>query len=244
MHADGRIRLLVLSFALLAAVAPDGSAGAEEAAPERLRDVDRATLSMTYAPGVFEPAYTPPQPGTYELPVIARVTDHPVVGSDGRPTTVFALTGDRLAVVAFIYTSCVDAVGCPISHAVLHRLDRMLANDPVLAKHVTMVTLSFDPDRDTPARMAEQRKLHDPHSDWRFATTHGGAELQALLADFDQQVAKLRYEDGTWSGLFRHVLKVFLLDGRHQVRAIYSTGFLDQALVLNDLKTLAGEPRS
>jgi hypothetical protein len=87
--------------------------------------------------------------------------------------------------------------------------------------------------------MASQRRLHDPRTDWRFATTRGGAELQSLLDDFDQPIAKLRYEDGTWSGLFRHVLKVFLLDGKHQVRAIYSTGFLDQALVLNDLKTLA-----
>jgi hypothetical protein len=45
-----------------------------------------------------------------------------------------------------------------------------------------------------------------------------------------------------WSGLYRHVLKVFLVDGKHRVRAIYSTGFLNQVLVLNDLRTLAGEP--
>ena len=75
------------------------------------------------------------------------------------------------------------------------------------------------PDRDTPERMAAQRKLHDPRTDWRFATTNGGAPLQGLLDDFDQPVAKLRYEDGTWTGLYRHVLKVFLLDPQHRVRA-------------------------
>lgn len=90
--------------------------------------------------------------------------------------------------------------------------------------------------------MAAQRTLHDPRADWRFFTTLGGAELDRLLADFDQPVAKLRYEDGVWSGLYRHVLKVFLVDAKHRVRAIYSTGFLNQALVLNDLRTLAGEP--
>ncbi len=212
---------------------------AETAAPERLQNVDRSTLSYTYEPGVFEPRYTPPAPGTYELPVIARVEDHPLVDADGRATTLFALTGERLAVVAFIYTSCVEAVGCPVSHAVLHGLDRALADDPALATRVRLVTLSFDPDRDTPAQMASQRKLHEPRTDWRFATTAGGADLQRLLDDFDQPIAKLRYEDGTWTGLYRHVLKVFLLDARHRVRAIYSTGFLNQALVLNDLKTLA-----
>jgi cytochrome oxidase Cu insertion factor (SCO1/SenC/PrrC family) len=224
---------------LIAVLGLYGLASAETPAPERLQHVDPSSLSQPYAPGVFEPEYAPPAPGTYELPVIATVKDHPVVGADGRRTTLFALTGGRLAVVAFIYTSCVEAVGCPISHAVLHGLDRALADDPALAKRVTLVTLSFDPDRDTPARMAAQRKLHEPRTDWRFATTNGGPELQRLLDDFDQPVAKLRYEDGTWSGLYRHVLKVFLLDGEHRVRAIYSTGFLNQALVLNDLKTLA-----
>ena len=45
-----------------------------------------------------------------------------------------------------------------------------------------------------------------------------------MLDDFGQPVAKLRYEDGTWTGLFRHVLKVFLLDEQNRVRNIYSTG--------------------
>ncbi len=217
------------------------AARAEVAVPERLQNVDRSTLSFTYEPGVFEPQYTPPAPGTYELPVITSIDDHPLIGSAGDATTLFALTGEHLAVVAFIYTSCVEAVGCPVSHAVLHGLDRALAADPALAKRVRLVTVSFDPDRDTPAQMASQRTLHEPRTDWRFATTAGGAELQSLLDDFDQPVAKLRYEDGKWTGLFRHVLKVFLLDGRHRVRAIYSTGFLNQALVLNDLKTLAAD---
>jgi len=51
-------------------------------------------------------------------------------------------------------------------------------------------------------------------------------------------VAKLRFADGAWSGLFRHVLKVFLLDGQSQVRNVYSVGLLDATLVLNDLRTL------
>jgi hypothetical protein len=86
--------------------------------------------------------------------------------------------------------------------------------------------------------MAATRRLHRPRSDWGFATTRDEAELAPLLADFDQPVAKLRYDDGTWTGLFRHVLKIFLLDRRHQVRNVYSTGFLNSALVLNDVRTL------
>ena len=225
-------RLLAAAGLVLAAV----SAGAGD--DPRLRAVDPAELGYTYGVGAFAPEYAAPAPGSYALPTIDTVTDHPLLGADGRSTTLFALTRGRLAVVAFVYTTCIEAAGCPLSLGVLHRLDRALARDRQLARRVTLVTISFDPARDTPARMAVMRSFHAPESDWRFATTRSEAELQPLLADFDQPVAKLRFADGTWSGLFRHVLKVFLLDGEHRVRNVYSVGLLDATLVLTDLRTL------
>jgi cytochrome c peroxidase len=229
-----RLGLLVLALASIA--------GAEEAAPERLRGVDPQALSATYALGGFVPEYTPPAPGTYTLPVIDTVGDHPLLDADGRATRLFTLTDTRIALVAFVYTACVEAVGCPVSNAVLHQIDRAVADDAALAGEVTLLTVSFDPERDTPEKMARQRTLHAPRSRWLFATGGSEAELRPLLDDFDQPVAKLRFEDGVWTGLFRHVLKVFLLDREHRVRSIYSTGFLHPALVLNDLKTLRAEP--
>jgi len=82
------------------------------------------------------------------------------------------------------------------------------------------------------------RSFHAPASDWRFATTRDEAELQPLLADFDQPVAKLRFADGAWTGLFRHVLKVIVFVGGSLVRNVYSVGQLDATLVLTDLRTL------
>jgi cytochrome c peroxidase len=194
--------------------------------------------AYTFGIGGFAPAYVPPPPGTYELPPIKVVSDHAVLDEDGRETTLFALAGDRLAVVAFVYTTCVEAAGCPISTAALQRLDRAIAEDPVLRGHVTLLTVSFDPERDTPARMAERRRLHAPRGDWRFLTTRDPPMLQPLLDDFGQPVAKLRRADGSWTGLFRHVLKVFLVDGTRRVRNVYSVEFLHPELVLNDLRTI------
>lgn len=211
---------------------------AEEPALDRLRAVDPADAGYTYGVGVFRPEYAPPRPGSYALPTIDTVSDHPLLDNGGNRTGLFALSRDHLTIVAFVYTTCTDAQGCPVSFAVLHALDRALAGDAALARQVRLITISFDPERDTPARMAAMRRLHRPRSDWRFVTTHDEAELAPLLADFDQPVAKLRYDDGTWTGLFRHVLKVFLLDRQHRVRNVYSTGFLDSALVLNDVRTL------
>jgi cytochrome c peroxidase len=198
--------------------------------------------AYTYGVGTFAPAYAPPPAGTYELPPIRTVTDHPVLDEDGRATTLFAVTKDRLAIVAFVYTTCVEAAGCPVSLGVLHRIDRAIADDPELRGAVTLVAASFDPERDTPARMAAERALHAPASDWRFVTTRDEAAVAPLLADFGQGVAKLRAADGSWTGLFRHVLKVFLVDRAGRVRNIYSVGFLHAELVLNDLRTVLRSP--
>jgi cytochrome c peroxidase len=231
------------SFRALAIVFTLAARAAGAADDPRLHAVDPAELSYTYAVGGFVPEYTPPAPGSYALPPIDTVTDHPLLDADGRPTTLFALTRGRLTVVAFVYTTCADTTGCLLSLGVQHRLDRAIAAEAELARRVALVTISFDPERDTPARMAVMRTFHAPRSEWRFATTGSDAELQPLLADFDQPVAKLRFEDGTWTGLFRHVLKVFLLDEQHRVRNVYSVGFFNPTLVLNDLRTLLLESK-
>jgi cytochrome c peroxidase len=218
-------------------------AGAHVDGTDARPHVDPSEAAYTYAVGAFRPEYTPPAPGTYALPPIATISDHPLLDESGTPTRLFDVLRDRVTVVAFVYTTCTEAAGCPVSFAVLHGLDRALAADRELARRVRLVTISFDPERDTPARMASMRRLHGPRGDWRFLTTRDEAALTPLLADFDQPVAKLRYPDGAWTGLFRHVLKVFLVDRAHRVRNVYSTGFLNPALVSNDVKTvlLAGE---
>jgi cytochrome c peroxidase len=200
--------------------------------------LEPSDVAYTYGVGTFVPAYAPPAPGTYELPPIRTLVDHAVLDEDGRETTLRALTSGRLAVVAFVYTTCVEAAGCPVSLSVLQRLDHAIADDAELRGAVTLVAASFDPERDTPARMTAARARHAPAGDWRFVTTRDAAMLAPLLADFGQDAAKLLAADGSWTGLFRHVLKVFLVDRDARVRNIYSVGFIHAELVLNDLRTV------
>lgn len=170
------------------------------------------------------------------------MADHRLLDEDGGERTLSELAGARLAVVAFVYTTCVEAAGCPVSTAVLHRLDRTIAEDAELRDRVALLTVSFDPARDSPARMRAQRDLHQPRGAWRFVTTRDEAMLAPLLADFGQRVEKLTDEDGAFTGVFRHVLKVFLLDPGRRVRNVYSVGFLHADLVLNDLRTVLRRP--
>jgi len=186
----------------------------------------------------LQPQFTPPAPGTYALPAIDTVGDHQFVDSSGRVVSLFGLTKGKVVVVSFMYTSCADVGGCPLAAAVLQQVDRLLSDRPQLAERVTLLSVSFDPERDVPSHLAEVREGLAPHTDWRFLTSASPADLQPVLADFNQPVTKLWQEDGTWSGLFRHVLKVYLLDPDHQVRNIYSTGFFNAQLVLNDIETV------
>jgi cytochrome c peroxidase len=227
-------------------VSPDGTTRNAQRAtrndddPERPR-LDPSDVAYTYTVGPFTADYVAPPAGSYTLPVIERVGDHTLLDSSGQPTNLDALKRDRLAVIAFVYTTCAEAAGCPLAEAIMQRLDRRLADDPALARRVRLLTISFDPERDTPARMASIRDAFSPKTDWAFLTTAGDRQLTPLLDDFGQPIAKLYYEDGTWTGLFRHVLKVFVLDERNQVRNIYSTGLLNPELVMNDVRTLALE---
>lgn len=226
--------LLLLAFPLHAE---------EIAPPERLREIDRSLVSHTYVQGTFSPEFEPPAPGSYALPAIKSVSDHPLVAGDGERTSLFAVKKDRIAVVAFIYTTCAEVTGCPLSQSVMQRVDRTLAGDAAMGREVVLISVSFDPQRDTPERLRTVRSFYEPKTDWSFVTTKDEAELQPLLADFGQTIDKLRFEDGQWSGLFRHVLKVFLLDRGNRVRNIYSVGLLSPQLVLNDARTLAMEDR-
>ncbi len=170
------------------------------------------------------------------LPVIGRVSDHLLLASDGTAADLVAVKKQRIAVVAFVYTNCHEVTGCPFSLGVMQRLDRVIAAEPELAHAVRLITVSFDPTRDGPAKLSALRALHKPKTDWLFATTGSERELEGILADFDQPLAKLLFEDGSWSGVFRHVLKVFLLDAHDEIRNVYSVGFLNPELVIGDLR--------
>jgi cytochrome c peroxidase len=190
------------------------------------------------------PLFEPPAPGSYELPAIGRVSEHVLRDADGRPARLPGLAPGQAAVVAFVYGSCADANGCPLALATLRRLDRHLADAPEdLAGRVRLVTVSFDPDRDRPARMAQIRDHLAPRSDWRFLTAADRDALAPVLGDYGQDVVRLVDADGAEVGLLRHVLRVFLVDDGLRIRNVYSAGLLDERILWNDLRTvLAGSP--
>lgn len=185
--------------------------------------------------------YELPAIGSYELPVIQRVQEHTLLGSTGERAPVLGTSPGGVTLVGFVYLHCSDPTGCPLSMATLQRLDNALAARPRLARRVRLVTVSFDPARDTPQALAALRERMAPRTGWRFLTAASNAALQPVLADFGQDAVPLQTREGHDAALFQHVAKVFLVDAEGGVRNIYSAGFLDHRLLLRDIETVLAE---
>jgi protein SCO1 len=209
-----------------------------------------AVAAWLASAAAHEPARLPaadfiaPAPGTYELQRIMAAPDGEVLGLDGRPQRLDAFTRDRITLLGFIYTTCVDPDGCPRAYQVFDAVHEALVAAPALRERVRLVTLSFDPARDTPSTMrryAGSRARPGPVP-WLFLTTRSARELMPLLEGFGQDV---RYTTDRTSGTPRrelaHVLKVFLMDRAGFVREIYSSEFLYPRAVLADIETLVLE---
>jgi len=185
--------------------------------------------------------FEPPPAGSYELPPIDRVSEHELVDAQGRPAALPGLARGEAALVSFVYLSCGEA--CPLATATLHRLDRELAADPALRARVRLVTVSFDPARDTPERMRALEANLAPRGRWAFLTTRDAEQIRPVLADFGQDAWWIAEGESAPERL-RHVLKIFLVDDARRVRNIYSTGLMDARLVQNDLRTVLAEAPS
>ena len=192
--------------------------------------------------------FDPPRPGTYTLHRIMPAPDGEVLGVDGRAQRLSAFTRDRITLLGFMYTSCVDPDGCPLASRVFDTLKQAIAASPALRGTVRFVTLSFDPARDSPAVMRRYAgsRVSDDGSGlrWSFLTTRSARELMPLVDAFGQDI---RYSVDKSSGRPRrelsHVLKVFLIDPAGFIREIYSSTFLHPQTVLNDIETLLLEQR-
>ena len=187
--------------------------------------------------------FVAPAPGTYALPPIQPAADGWVLEGNWLPRRLSRYTHGALTLMSFVYTYCSDPIGCPLAYATFDTVKRRVLADPALRGKVRLVSLSFDPLNDTPDAMraygGEHARGVDLH--WHFLTTYSTKFLKPILDDFGQDVEIELDANGAPTRARTHLLKVFLLDRKGQVREIYSTAFLHSEVILNDLRTLALE---
>ena len=142
----------------------------------------RHAAPTVLAPGYSTLEFEPPPAGSYALPPLGPAADGTVLDARGRAHRLHDLLGDRLVVMSFIFTRCSDVNGCPLASYVLNRLQQKLRDDGDLARQVRLISLSFDPDHDTPAVLADYgARFHTAAVDWRFLTTASRDALQPIL---------------------------------------------------------------
>ncbi len=197
------------------------------------------------APGWKNLSYTPPAVGSYQLPPITEASDGTVLLEDGTESNLFDLMGDRVVLFSFIYTRCNDINGCPLANAVFHKLQAKLQERPEIAQATRLLSMSFDPERDTPEVMKEfGQGLGGNGVDWQFLTAKDRDALQPILGDYGQYTIREYDESGEYTGDFAHMLRVFLIDRELRIRNIYSVAFLHADILINDLETLLLESPS
>jgi len=192
--------------------------------------------------------FVPPAPGSYVLHRIMPAPEGRVLGLDGRTEPLSRYTRGEITLLGFIYTTCVDPHGCPLAYKVFDELRVAIESTPRLHGKVRLVTLSFDPARDTPEVMRSyggSRAVENGKAlRWYFLTTRSARELMPLLEGFGQDVAvTVDRTSGRPRRELSHVLKVFLIDRAGDIREIYSSMFLHPETVLNDIETLLLESR-
>lgn len=187
--------------------------------------------------------FVPPAAGTYVLQHIQRAPDALLLNSASRLQSLSATTTGKITLLTFFYTYCVDPWGCPFAYATLTGLrDRVLA-EPQLAHRIRFVNVDLDPTNDTPRAVGEygRQLATDPRLEWRFLTARSVPELLPVLQGFGQDVAVEHDANGRPTRTIHHMLKMFLIDRNGVVREIYSLAYLQQQVMLNDMKTLALE---
>jgi cytochrome oxidase Cu insertion factor (SCO1/SenC/PrrC family) len=204
------------------------------------------TASATEDPGVASAPrmeFSPPPPGSYKLQNIQRVSDAVLLDGVGRAVKLSAVTRGKITLLTFFYTYCVDPLGCPFAHTTLANLRDRVRDDRALTGRVRFVSVSLDPTHDTPAVLASYAREFtiDPGFEWQFLTARRVPDLLPVLDDFGQDVSVDVDESGRATRTLHHMLKMFLIDGRGEVREVYSLAYLQPQVMFNDIKTLAME---
>jgi protein SCO1/2 len=120
----------------------------------------------------------------YEVPDVRLVRD------DGKTVKLRAvLDAGRTVVLSFIYTTCTTV--CPVSSATLANLQGKLG---VGNSKVQLVSISIDPDEDTPARLGEYARKFGAGPNWRHYTGTTEASITVQRAFDAYRGDKMNHE--------------------------------------------------
>jgi len=94
------------------------------------------------------------------------IPDVTLIDQDGRTVNFYDLVKGRTVAIDLIYTTCQYA--CPLESARLARMQQILGDR--MGKDIFFISISIDPEHDTPAALKEYAKKYDAGPGWIFLT--------------------------------------------------------------------------
>ncbi len=173
---------------------------------------------------------------TENAPILGSIPDFVLIDQNSKPFGTEQLRGS-VWVADFIFTSCPDM--CPMLTSAMATIEREIAKDSGV-KDIHFVSISVDPDNDTPAVLAEYaEKYAAAGARWAFLTGTREEIWKLSTEGFHLPVDRADHAQG---GPIFHSNRFVLADRRGRIRGYYNGLDSDaRDALLTDLKRVAGE---
>ena len=176
----------------------------------------------TVSPGKSASGFVTPVPNRGVQPG-DPVPDFTLTDQAGAPVRLSQMRGEPVA-VTFLYTRCPIATACPMTTAKFSKLDAMLAKE----KFGRLLTVTVDPEHDTPAVLAEYAKMVGADlKRWKFLTGS-----PAAVADVATSFGVMYYPE---KGQMVHTQAVAVVGPDGRLATIYYGEHWEAEHILRDM---------
>lgn len=190
-------------------------------------------LLMLAVPGV---ALVLDRAGPPPPPVLGALPPFSLVDQQGAAVTHDDLAG-QVVVMDFIFTRCPDI--CPTLSRQMKAVGDTLGAEPFGGPPLHLVSVTVDPDFDSPAVLADYAQGYDASPDrWSFLTGPT-SDIDVLMTGLAQVVER----DGTTSEgapNIAHSQRILLIDPAGQVRGFHHIDEEGLAALVQNVEALAG----
>lgn len=151
------------------------------------------------------------------LPVIADTPPLSLLDQTGKPFNQQRLSG-KIWIANFMFTSCPDV--CPLLTSKMRSLQLRFGKHK---QQVEFVSISVDPDHDTPVVLSKFAREHDADfSNWSFLTGPADQVRSVVMEGFKQAMQEVPATDNEPRNIL-HGTHITLVDKHGQIRGFYRT---------------------
>ncbi|MGO4500246.1 SCO family protein [Paenibacillus sp. 2RAB27] len=173
------------------------------------------------------------QQGTNPLPKIKVAPEFSLQNLKGEQVKL-SDTGGKVRLVEFFFANCTTI--CPVTTSNMVLMQNNLKEKKKFGKSVAFLSITFDPERDTPEALEKYASLLgiDQAAGWQLLR---GNESDVIKTANDFGIMAVKQKDGQFAHSIR---SLFLIDQEGMIRKIYDMGdSMDNKVIEKDIKKLS-----